>query len=86
MLSIETTTKLLKLHLRWPARKRHDGKDSQALEFYKWLFVNHYALPEVLALEEVSAVEPFLIDNKHVLWPARKETKDWANLRLEPRI
>lgn len=86
MLPIETTTKLLKLHLQWPDRRRYDGKEEQPLEFYKWLFVNHHERPEVMALDNLEMVDEFLKTNKHVLWPSRKEEEKWANLRLEPRI
>lgn len=86
MLSIETTTKLLKLHLQWPDRKRYNGKDEQAMEFFKWLFLNHHDRPEVEELEDVTDVQAFIDKNSHVLWPSRKEEEKWANLRLEPRI
>lgn len=86
MLSIEATTKLLKLHLQWPERKDWNGKEDQALEFYKWLFINHYDRPEVMQLDNVEFVAEFLKKNKHILWPTIKEEEKWANLRLEPRI
>lgn len=86
MISIETTTKLLKLHLKWPERRDWNGKPEQALEFYKWLFLNHHQRPEVMALEDLDVVEEFLGKNKHVLWPPLSEEEKWANLRLEPRI
>ncbi len=87
MLPIETTTKLLKLHLQWSDRKRYDGKEDQPLEFYKWLFVNHHDRPEVIAIDDLTMIEDFLNANNHVLWPSQKEEEEkWANLRLEPRF
>lgn len=86
MISIETTTKLLKLHFQWPQRKDHNGKDSEPLEFYKWLFINHHDRPEVMEMDDLSYIEDFLEKNKHVLWPSRQDEEKWANLRLEPRI
>ena len=86
MLSIETTTKLLKLHLQWPDRKRHNGKDDEPIEFFKWLFLNYHDRPEVMEIEDDGQVGEFLEKNQHVLWPSRKEEEKWANLRLEPRI
>jgi hypothetical protein len=86
MISIETTTKLLKLHLKWQDRKSFKGNDDEAHEFFKWLFVNHFDRPEVLELDNDETVEEFLANNKHVLWPTSKEEKKWATLRLEPRI
>jgi len=38
------------------------------------------------ALREVTAVEAFLIENKHVGLPAQKATNGWENPGLEPRI
>lgn len=86
MISIEATTKLLKLHLRWPERKRHAGKEDQAMAFYTWLFLNHHDRAEVIALDDVEFVQVFLDKNTHVLWPTKKDEEKWANLRLEPRI
>jgi hypothetical protein len=86
MISIETTTKLLKLHLAWPERKQYDGKEEEPMAFFKWLFVNHHDKPEFQELDNVSLIEEFLEKNRHVLWPSRKEEEKWANLRLEPRI
>ena len=86
MESIENTTKLLKLHLRWPERKQFSGKEDEPIEFYKWLFVNHHDRPEVMELEDVELVGEFLIEYKHVLWPSPKQEEKMANLRLEPRI
>ncbi len=86
MISIETTTKLLKLHLQWPERKQYQGKEDAPIQFFRWLFLNHHSRPEVLELDDVEDVEDFLIKNNHVLWPSKKEEDKWANLRLEPRI
>ncbi|MBT7369360.1 MAG: PilZ domain-containing protein [Gammaproteobacteria bacterium] len=76
----------MKLHLQWPDRKQYDGKDDQAMEFFKWLFLNHHSRPEVMELGDEQDVDEFLEKNKHVLWPTKKEEEKWANLRLEPRI
>jgi len=86
VLPIETTTKLLKLHLLWPDRKRYNGKDDEAVEYFKWLFLNHHDRTEVMQLEDVEQVEAFIEKHRNVLWPTRKEENKWANMRLEPRI
>ncbi len=86
MLPIETTTKLLKLHFQWPDRKRYDGKGDEAVEYFKWLFLNHHDRPEVMQLEDVEQVKAFIERHHKVLWPTRREERKWANMRLEPRI
>jgi len=86
VLPIETTTKLLKLHFQWPDRKRYDSKDDEAVEYFKWLFLNHHDRPEVMQLEDVGQVEAFIERHNKVLWPTRREERKWANMRLEPRI
>ena len=86
MLPIETTTKLLKLHFQWPDRKRYDSKDDEAVEYFKWLFLNHHDRPEVMQLEDVEQVKAFIERHHKVLWPTRREERKWANMRLEPRI
>jgi len=86
VLPIETTTKLLKLHFQWPDRKRYDGKGDEAVEYFKWLFLNHHDRPEVMQLEDVEQVKAFIERHHKVLWPTRREERKWANMRLEPRI
>lgn len=86
MLSIETTTKLLKLHLKWPDRRDHEGRDSEPKEFFKWLFINHHDKPEFAEISSEAMVEEFLVKNRHVLWPSSTDEEKFANLRLEPRI
>lgn len=87
MSSIETNTKLLKLHLHWPNRENLIDSAEEAAEFFKWLFSNYHGLPEVEALGSVEDVEAFLKKNKHVLQakPEELPAKPF-NARIEPRI
>ena len=87
MSSIESNTKLLKLHLQWPDRKKMAGTPDEAIEFFKWLFLNYYDLPFVSDLESVEDVDVFLENNKKVLQskPSGK-SRQASNSRIEPRI
>lgn len=77
----------MKLHLRWPDRKKQKGSDEEAIEFYKWLFLNHHELPEVETLETVEDVEGFLEQNENVLQEKSVQKEDpISNTRIEPRI
>lgn len=86
MLSIETTTKLLKLHLQWPDRENFGDRTAQPEAFWQWLFIHHHDKPEVMEVEDVDRMQQFLEKNRHVLWPSAEDEAKWVNLRLEPRI
>ena len=87
MQSIEFNTKLVKLHLQWPDRRKYLDSEEEPLEFFMWLFVNYHDQPEVEQLEHVEDVEEFLKQNTSVL-QAKKATgaAKNPNARLEPRI
>lgn len=87
MLSIEFNTKLLKLHFQWPDRESQTVSSEEAMEFFKWLILDHGDLPEVDALAGVEDVELFLQKNIKVLQDnADKEPAKPYNARTEPRI
>ena len=76
MISIETTAKLLKLHLQWPERRDHNAKDSEAMAFFTWLFMNYHDRPEVMALEDEDTSRSFSIETSMYSGraPKRKQT------------
>ncbi len=82
---VESNTKLLKLHLHWPDRNIHNKSDQEALEFFKWLFLNYYGHPEMELLQDVEDVQEFLDKNVNVL-RAKPAKERIVNLRIEPRI
>lgn len=84
---VEANTKLVKLHLQWPDRRKFVGKDEEALEFFKYLFLNFHADKDVMTLESEDQVMTFLEKNQRLLnaKPAAKKTKA-SNARIEPRI
>jgi hypothetical protein len=84
---VEANTRLIKLHLQWPDRRKHQGSDEEALEFFKYLFLNFHMDRDVLAFESVDEIETFLEKNQRLLnaKPSVKKTKS-SNARIEPRI
>lgn len=87
MQSVEFNTKLLKLHLQWPERESTMGTEDEALEFFKWLFVNYHDRPEVEQLQTRDDVADFLKDNRSLLDAKKAERPARSsNSRIEPRI
>tara|TARA_R110002072_G_scaffold5527_3_gene35350 strand:+ start:36640 stop:37302 length:663 start_codon:yes stop_codon:yes gene_type:complete len=84
---VEANTRLVKLHLQWPDRRKHLESDREALEFFKYLFLNFHMDRDVLALESVDEVEVFLEKNRRLLSskPSQRKPKN-SNGRIEPRI
>ena len=84
---VEVNTRLVKLHLQWPDRKKHLGSDQEAIEFFKYLFLNFHMDRDVAAFEGVDEIETFLQKNARLLnaKPSVKKAKS-RNGRVEPRI
>ncbi|MFT7246132.1 MAG: hypothetical protein ACI82A_003503 [Candidatus Azotimanducaceae bacterium] len=84
---VEANTRLVKLHLQWPDRRQHIGSEQEAIEFFKYLFLNFHMDRDVTALESVDDIEAFLEKNRRLLTakPAVKKAKP-SNARIEPRI
>tara|TARA_R110002111_G_scaffold235899_2_gene297092 strand:- start:9 stop:656 length:648 start_codon:yes stop_codon:yes gene_type:complete len=84
---VEANTRLVKLHLQWPDRRKHLESDREALEFFKYLFLNFHMDRDVLALESVDQVAAFLEKNRRLLSskPSQRKPKN-KNGRIEPRI
>ena len=64
---VEVNTRLVKLHLQWPDRKKHLGSDQEAIEFFKYLFLNFHMDRDVAAFEGVDEIETFLQKNARLL-------------------
>ncbi|MBV1877951.1 MAG: PilZ domain-containing protein [Pseudomonadales bacterium] len=87
MSSLDINTKLLKLHMAWPARKLHAAANTEAVEFFKYLFLNYHDLDEVQALKSVADAAQFIEQNARVLY-AKSTRKQPLGIdpRIEPRV
>lgn len=93
ILSVDQTTRLLRLYLSWPVHVEPEGEsegESEAKEFYDWLAseLDENSLAEITG--GIGGVEQFLKVNTDVVSAGRqlkyKDSDKTVNAREEPRV